>query len=442
MPMPPIRYADNNGVFIAYRTFGGGDDVIMTSSATLTMETVWPWVKAVAESARVTWYDKRGTGASDGAANFSFEERVDDIRAVMDAAGISRAHLYGASEGGPQSVIFAAAYPDRVKSLTLYGTYPSFMKRRDHPHGWDMTLSEYGRFVDRIVAGVAGDPEAGRWFWEMWAPTLASSPGFVEMIAGITVSTGPGATRLIWEAMYEADVRALLPAIQVPTTVLHCTGDRVASIEGARYLAKHIPGAKLVEINSQDHFVLDVYPEIVTAINEHIARGGDGSPQESDRRLLTVLFTDIVNSTPTAARAGDRAWTELLDRHDALARGLVASHHGRLVKTTGDGLVATFEGPSRAVSCASAMHKAMAELGLPIRAGIHVGEIEIRSDDDIAGMGVHIAARIAGLAGATQTVVSRTVKDLVVGSAFRFDDLGEHALKGVDEPWQCYTLSV
>ena len=225
--MPPIRYADNNGVFIAYRTFGGGDDVIMTSSATLTMETVWPWVKAVAESARVTWYDKRGTGASDGAANFSFEERVDDIRAVMDAAGIQRAHLYGASEGGPQSVIFAAAHPKRVKSLTLYGTYPSFMKRRD-----------------------------------------------------------------------------------------------------------------------------------------------------------------------------------------------------------------------RAVSCASAMHKAMAELGLPIRAGIHVGEIEIRSDDDIAGMGVHIAARIAGLAGATQTVVSRTVKDLVVGSAFRFDDLGEHALKGVDEPWQCYTLSV
>lgn len=439
--MPPIRYADNNGVFIAYRTFGEGDDVIMTSSATITMETMWTWVKVVGESARVTWYDKRGTGASDGAANFSFEERVDDIRAVMDAAGIQRAHLYGASEGGPQSVIFAASYPDRAKSLTLYGTYPSFMKRRDHPHGWDMTLSEYGRFVDRIVASTAGDPEAMRWFWDLWAPTLAATPGFFEVISGMSRPTSPGETRLIWEAMYEADVRSLLPAIQVPTTVVHCIGDRVASIEGARYLAKHIPGAKLVEIDSNDHFVLNVYPEIVAAIHDHIASSGNRSTGVSERRLLTVLFTDIVDSTPTAARAGDRAWTELLDRHDAIARGLVASHQGRLVKTTGDGLVATFEGPSRAVSCASAMHQAMAELGLPIRAGIHVGEIEIRSDDDIAGMGVHIAARIAGLAGASQTVVSRTLKDLVVGSAFRFDDLGEHVLKGVDQPWQCYTLA-
>lgn len=439
--MPPIEYADNDGVYIAYRTFGDGDDVIMTASATLTMETMWTWVQVIAESCRVTWYDKRGTGASDGAANFSFEERVDDIRAVMDAAGIERAHLYGASEGGPQSIIFAATYPDRVKSLTLYGTYPAWMKRRDYPHGWDMTMSEYSRFVDRIVASIAGDREAMLWFWDMWAPTLAATPGFLDVIAGLPRSTSPGAVRLIWEAMYEADVRALLPSIQIPTTVVHVTGDRVAPIEGARYLAARIPDAKLVEIDGNDHFVLEAYPEILDAIQEQVANAGDRKERKFERRLMTVLFTDIVDSTPTAARAGDRAWIDLLDRHDALAQDLVASHLGRLVKTTGDGLVATFEGPSRAVSCAAAMQDEMVRLGLSIRAGVHVGEIEVRSNDDIGGMGVHIASRIAGLAGPSQTIVSRTVKDLVVGSSLRFDDFGEHLLKGVGEPWQCYSLS-
>ena len=442
MSMPPIKYADNNGVFIAYRTMGGGDDVVVTAAATLTMDAMSKYAESLVVSNRVTWYDKRGTGASDGAANFSFEERVDDIRAVMDAAGIERAHLFGQSEGGPQSILFAATYPERVKSLTLYGTYPSCMKKRDYPHGFDMTVSQWSRFVDRVVASAAGDREAMAWFWDMWAPTLAAQPGFFDLIANLPKSTSPGAARLIWEAMYEADVRALLPLIQVPTTVVHVTGDRVAPIEGGRYLAKHIPGAKLVEIVGNDHFALEIYPEIVDAINEHVVNAKtDRVDHRFDRRLMAVLFTDIVNSTPTAARAGDRAWTELLDRHDKLARRLVMAHGGRHVKSTGDGLVATFEGPSGAVRCAAELHAQMVEIGLPIRAGIHVGEIEIRSDGDIAGIGVHIAARIAGLATASQTVVSRTVKDLVVGSDLRFDDFGEHRLKGVDDTWQCFTVA-
>ncbi len=435
-----MKYADNNGVFIAYRTFGEGDDVVSAPAATLTMDIMWPYVQRIAETNRVTWYDKRGTGASDGAGNFSFEERVDDIRAVMDAAGLERAHLFGASEGGPQSIIFAATYPERVKSLTLYGTFPSWMKRRDYPHGWDMTVSEYSRWVDRVVASSAGDRDAMAWFWDMWAPTLAATPGFFDLVASLPVATSPGAARLIWEAMYEADVRALLPSIQVPTTVVHVTGDRVAPVEGARYLATHIPGAKLVEIAGNDHFALEIYPEILDAINEHVATADGSGRRRVDRRLMTVLFTDIVDSTPAASRAGDSAWTELLDRHDTLARRLVTTHGGRYVKSTGDGLVATFDGPSGAVHCASSLHSHMAELGLPIRAGVHVGEIEIRSDGDIAGIAVHIAARIAGLATASQTIVSRTVKDLVVGSELRFDDFGEHRLKGVDDPWQCFRM--
>ena len=442
MTMPPMKYADNNGVFIAYRTIGDGDDVVMTAAAILTMETMWGLAERFAVSNRVTWFDKRGTGASDGAANFSFEERVDDIRAVMDAAGIERAHLWGASEGGPQSIIFAATYPERVKSLTLYGTYPSCMKRRDYPHGFDMTVSQWSRFVDRVVASTAGDRDAMAWFWDMWAPTLAAQPGFFDIIDALPKTTSPGAARLIWEAMYEADVRALLPAVQVPTTIVHVTGDRVAPIEGGRYLAKHIPGAKLVEIVGNDHFTLAMYPEVIEAVNEHVANAKtDRVDHHFDRRLMAVLFTDIVNSTPTASRAGDRAWTELLDRHDTLGRRLVNTHGGRHVKSTGDGLVATFEGPSGAVRCAADLHAQMVELGLPIRAGIHVGEIETRPDGDIAGIGVHIAARIAGLATASQTVVSRTVKDLVVGSDLRFDDFGEHRLKGIDETWHCFKVA-
>ena len=253
--------------------------MVLTAAATLTMDVLWPYVRTIAETSRVTWYDKRGTGASDGAANFSFEERVDDSRAPMDAAGIKRAHLYGQSEGGPQSIIFAAAYPERVKSLTLYGTCPSFMKRRDYPHGHDMTLSQYSRWVDRVVASSAGDRNAMAWFWDVWAPTLAATPGFFDVISSLPVATSPGAARLIWVAMYEADVRALLPSIQVPTTVVHVIGDRVTPIEGGRYLAEHIPGAKPVEIVGNDHFALEIYPAILDAINEHVARAdGERAP--------------------------------------------------------------------------------------------------------------------------------------------------------------------
>lgn len=242
--------------------------------------------------------------------------------------------------------------------------------------------------------------------------------------------------------MYDADIRTLLPAIHVPTTIVHRKGDRVAPFAGAQYLASRIEGASLVALDGDDHFCVEPIAELTAAVEAHVT--GDAEVQGSgrfDRLLATVLFTDIVDSTMSASHHGDQRWTELLERHDQAARSLIVGHGGRLVKTTGDGVLATFDGPSRAVDCARRLHTAMADVGLAVRAGLHTGEIELRPDGDVAGMGVHIAARVSGLAGAGETLVSRTVRDLVVGSGFVFHDAGEHRLKGVDEPWQCFRLA-
>ena len=243
--------------------------------------------------------------------------------------------------------------------------------------------------------------------------------------------------------MYEVDVRSLLPSVRVPTTVLHCMGDRVCPIEGGRYLAEHIPGAELIEMEGGDHFALEPSPEMLAAVRRRLEAGREPVTVDSaapERRLATVLFTDIVNSTATAAARGDAEWTTALELHDTAAARVVEDHQGRVTKTTGDGLVATFDGPSRAVDCAAALHTEIANIGLPIRAGLHTGEIELRSDGDIAGMGVHIAARVSGLAGSGETMASRTVRDLCVGSGHTFNDAGEHVLKGVEDMWQCYRL--
>jgi class 3 adenylate cyclase len=443
-PKPAIQYALSGDVHIAFSSYGQGEPVIITSAATVTMDGKWDlgFVQALSPHAQVIWYDKRGTGSSDGVASFTFEERTDDIRAIMDALGIEAAHLTGGSEGGPMSLLFAATYPDRVKSLTLYGSYPSLRRRPDYPHGWNLTLKEYDQFVDKVVANSLGDPEAVQWFWEMFSPSNAARPEFIEQAKSRPASTSPNAVRLIWENMYEVDVRSVLPTIRVPTTVVHRTGDRVAPIEGGRYLAEHIPGAKLIELPGDDHAPIDVneYQKWLDAIRENIAIAEAREPIAVDRRLTTVLFTDIVNSTPAAAEAGDQAWTNLLDRHDETAQRSIADHHGQLVKTTGDGLLATFDGPSRAVHCAVALHQQLGQLGLPIRAGLHTGEIEIRGDD-VAGIAVHIAARISGLAGAGETMVSSTVKDLSSGSGLAFDDMGDQNLKGVDQPWRCFQFA-
>jgi pimeloyl-ACP methyl ester carboxylesterase len=309
--MPAARFARSGDVYIAFAQHGVGPDLVFVPAATSTMGLLWGagLVQGIARDARVTWYDKRGLGQSDGAANFTFEERMDDVRAIMDAAEIDSAHFAGVSEGGPMSILFAATYPERVQSLTLYGTYPSARRRPDYPEGWDM--GEFGQYVDRVVAARLGDPEALRWQAEQFFPSKANDEEFLTAFAA-GMSSSPTAVRLVWENMYEVDVRSILTTIQVPTTIVHRVGDRVAPLAGGRYLAEHISGAKLVEVPGDDH-------------------GDLLCPVEVDRRLATVLFTDIVDSTPAAERSGDRAWSGLLDKHDSAAAAIITSHQGILV---------------------------------------------------------------------------------------------------------------
>jgi class 3 adenylate cyclase/pimeloyl-ACP methyl ester carboxylesterase len=442
MQPPAIQYAKSDDVHIAYMVAGEGPpDVVFIPGATGHVEGFWAyhWLRELAQHARVIWYDKRGTGASDRVASFSFEERVDDVLAVLEAVGIREAHIWGGSEGVPLAILLAASYPERVLSLTLYGGFPAWMRRRDYPHGLNMSLHDYSAWVDRMVRAYAGDPEALEWMCTLFAPSLAPDREFRAMWArGIARNSSPAAAREVWEMLYEVDVRHALPLVRVPTTVVHFTGDRVCPIEGGRYIAEHVPGAKMIELPGEDHFFPGPFPEMVEAVLDNLQRASQRvADTASERRFATVMLTDFVDSTLAAARAGDRAWSATLDRHDALAAQIVAAEGGQLVKTTGDGVLATFDVPSRGIRCASEMHVALTDLGLTIRAGLHAGEV-VRRKDDIAGLAVHIASRISDKAGPGETLVSSTVKDLVVGSGFAFDDCGEHNLKGIEQAWHLF----
>lgn len=444
--MPEIRYARDGEAHIAYMTAGRDDDrdLLLTPGIYSHVEGIWgsSWVQELTRHARVTWYDKRGTGASDPAANFTFEERIADILAVMDAACIERAHLYGGSEGGPMSILFATMYPERVLSLTLYGTYASLMRKADYPNGLDMSLRDYSRWVDRMVMAYEGDPDALQWMCDIFCPTLSPDPGFRSFwLRNLRKNASPGAARTLWEMLYEIDVRHLLPAVRVPTTIVHATGDRLCHIGGARYLAEHIPGARFVELPGDDHWI-PVHPQgLIDAVLHSLERGEARAPHSATgRRLATVLFSDMVSSTEAALRAGDAAWRQTLDQHDGLLSAEVSRFGGELVKTTGDGILATFEGPSSAVRCGIELHRVVEPLGIRLRVGMHAGEIETRGSD-VAGVGVAIAARVASIAGAGETLVSSTVKDLVIGAGFHFQDRGTHALKGVPDEWRIFSAT-
>jgi class 3 adenylate cyclase/esterase/lipase len=383
----------------------------------------------MARFARVVTFDKRGTGLSDRSLGFgSLADRMDDIRAVMDAAGMERAALYGISEGGPLAILFAATYPDRVTKLCLYGTFARAAYDSDYEIGmspesaepWLTTLREEwgkGAGIGRFVQNVP--PEA--------APIIAR----YERNA-----TTPKMVEEIMRANFAIDVRSALPAITVPTLVMHTTGDPAAPVQFGRYLAQHIPSAEYVEFEGAVHGdwnTKGLFPEAAAFL------AGEVSHSTADRMLATILFTDIVSSTETDVRVGDRRWRQLLDQHDDLAKRRIERHRGRLVKTTGDGLLATFDGPARAIACAQEIASGAKPLGLDIRAGLHTGEVELRGDD-ITGLGVVIARRVCDLAGKDELLASRTVKDLVIGSGITFADRGVHALKGVPEDWQLYAV--
>jgi class 3 adenylate cyclase len=442
------RYARSGDVSIAYRVLGEGPfDLVYVPPAISNVELMWdqPWAASyferLASFSRLIVFDKRGTGASDRVAGLpSLEARMDDLRAVMDAAGSERAAVFGLSEGGPMALLFAATYPGRVPALVVYGSLPRYAWAPDAPWG--------RRFDEREIeewASTWGTPESAAEMVAMMAPDYAGDEQAVRRMASWQrLSASPGALIQLERMNAEIDVRHVLPSIQCPTLVLHKTDDANIPIEAGRYMAEQIPSARLVELPGSVHF--DYHPEAVDRILDEaesflvgIWEAGGWDEPEPDRVLATVLFTDIVGSTAKALELGDARWRDLLAQHHAAVRAQLARFRGREVDTAGDGVFAAFDGPARAIRCACAVREAVGRLGLDVRAGLHSGECEL-VDGKIGGIAVHIGARVAAEAGAGEVLVSSTVRDLVAGSGLEFEDRGPRELKDLPGEWRLYAV--
>jgi class 3 adenylate cyclase len=429
-------------VQIAFDVFGSGPRTMVFVQGWVTnLELLWEHPRVaraldrLGSFCRVVNFDKRGTGLSDRVPVDrlpTLEERMDDVRAVMDAAACERAVLFGHSEGGPMCLLFAAAYPERTEGLILYGSFATRRRRPDYP--WAPTPEERARHLQAIRDGWGGVVHLRE-----LAPGVAGDAGFADWWARyLRSSASPAAAVALTSMNSDVDVRPVLPTIRVPTLIVHRTGDRRVDVGGARWMAQQIPGARYVELPGDDHLVWADPDPIIDAVEEFVT--GVPAAAVPDRVLATVLFTDIVRSTETAAAVGDDEWRRRLDRHDELVRRYLDRYRGRLVKTTGDGVLAVFDGPARAVRCAQSVADAVGALGLEIRAGVHTGEIEMRGED-VGGLSVHIGARVAALAAPGEVLVSRTVVDLVVGSGISFTSRGVHELKGVPGSWELYRAS-
>jgi pimeloyl-ACP methyl ester carboxylesterase len=439
---PETRYAKTaDGVHIAYQVLGDGPfDLVVITGYVSNVELAWDdpeiaeFLRSLASFSRLIQFDRRGLGLSDPVQGApTIEDRMQDVRAVMDAAGSERAALLGISEGGPMSMVFAATYPERVSALVLYGSFARMTEADGYP--WGYPSETFEQFVDAKIASWGGDDTV-----DFFAPSRARDSEFRRRWAAFERrATSPGAYRSLMQMNADTDVRDILPSIRVPTLVLHRSDDIPIRVGNGRYLSEHIAGARFVELPGEDHFffvgdtsrLLDEVEEFLT---------GRRSVHEQDRVLATVLFTDIVASTEEAARLGDTAWRKLLDFHDTLTRREVDRWRGRLVKSTGDGALATFDGPARAIRCAASLQAALRGQQVRTRAGLHTGEIELRGDD-IGGIGVHIAARVEALAEPDQVLVTKTVTDLVAGSGISFADRGLHDLKGVPGSWQLFAVA-
>lgn len=435
-----MRYARSDGVSIAYRVIeGDGPPVVFVPGFASNVgdfesfPAFAAW-RPIVEATRWVMLDKRGTGLSDRAVGVAdLQTRMDDVRAVMDEVGLDRAHLLGVSEGGPMSILFAATYPERVLSLTLVGSFARFTQSPSHP--WMPTPEE--REATRAQAvEFWGTGWVVATMFDFERPSAEELEGLarIEMAAA-----SPDAVSQIFAMNQLIDVGDVLATVRVPTLVVHDRDDHVVPVACGRYLAEHIPDARLVETSGVGHGAL--VGEQWAAVGEIVEFiTGNRPVVPVDRVLATVLFTDIVGSTERAASEGDARWRQLLDRHDEITRASVAEHRGVAVKSTGDGFLAHFDGPGRAVRCAEDLGDRLRAVGLEVRAGLHTGEIELRGDD-IGGLAVHVASRVAGLAGAGEVLVSRTVKDLTVGSDLAYVDRGEHELKGVPDHWQLYEVT-
>jgi pimeloyl-ACP methyl ester carboxylesterase len=440
-PAPPTRYALSGDAHIAYQVFGEGDlDLVFVPGFVSNIEHYWEMPKVpdllerLGSFARVAIFDKRGTGLSDPVAEPPpLEQRMDDMQAVMDAVGMERAALFGVSEGGPASVLFAATYPDRTSALVLYGSTPRF--RTDSDISWGATDEQ----VEMVLADVSSRWGEGA-LLEAFAPSTAGDSRMEEVWGKFQrAGASPAMARAVMAALFKIDVRDVLPTIRVPTLIVHRVGDLIAPVEGARLMAERIPDARLVEFEGDDHvpFTGDFNP-VLDEMEEFLTGARQARPL--DRVLATVMFTDIVDSTRRAADVGDRGWSRMLERHDELTRRQLERFRGQEVKTLGDGFLATFDGPARAIECACAIRDGIGSHGLQVRAGLHTGECELYGDD-VRGMAVNIGARVGALADANEVLVSSTVKDLVVGADLRFTERGEYELKGVPGKWRLYAAA-
>ena len=433
---PVTRYAKSGDIHVAYQVFGeGAVNVVVAPLFVSNVEVLWEypdaarWLLRLASFARVAVFDKRGTGMSDRVTELpGLEQRIDDVRAVMDAVGMEQAALLGISEGGSLSALFAATYPERCSALVLYGSFARFTS-------WLPT--------EEALAGLLGYIDQA---WgsggalSFFAPSLANDPAAQQWFGRLErLGASPAAATALMRMNSQIDISDIIPNIRVPTLVIHRKDDACINVEGGRYLAERIPGSRYIELPGIDHapWVGDNAMEIADDIEEFLT--GTRAPVTIDRVLATVLFTDIVGSTEKAAALGDRRWRDLLDNHHATIRRNLARFRGHEVKTTGDGILATFDGPARGVRCACAIADEIRPLGIEVRAGLHTGECEM-TDDDVGGIAVHIGARVAALAGAGEVLVSSTVKDLVAGSGIRFGDRGSQSLRGVPGEWRIFAV--
>jgi pimeloyl-ACP methyl ester carboxylesterase len=440
--VPETSYATVDGTHIAYQVIGEGPfDLVHVPGFVSNIELAWEeplyehFLSRLASFSRLIIFDKRGTGMSDRLPTDrlpTLEERMDDVRAVLDAVGSERVALFSHSEGGSLSVLFAATYPERTIALVTNGIFAKRIWSLDYP--WAPTPEQRARDIEEMERDWGGTG----WL-EHLAPSCSKDRAFKQRLAAyFRRSASPGAAAALMRMNTQIDIRAVLPAIRVPTLMIHRTGDQDAQVEEGRWIATQIAGARFVELPGDDHLpwvgdtdgLLDVVEEFLT---------GAPAGSSTNRQLASLLFTDLVDSTGQLSRVGDRAWRDLLDRHYRDVRRQLARYRGRELDTAGDGFLASFDGPGRAIHAAIAIRAGADRDGLTIRAGVHTGEVEIHGPT-FAGIAVHVGARIAAQAQPGEILVSRTVRDLVAGSGLVFVDRGVHSLKGVVDDWQLYAV--
>jgi class 3 adenylate cyclase len=444
---PPFRYASrDDGRRVAYQVVGDGDlDLVFLFGWPTHLGLIWEnpsfaaFFGKLASFSRLILYDRLGNGLSDrGVGGYVFEDEMDDVRAVLAAVGSERAALFGCHIGGRLALLLAATYPDEVSAVVTFGSHPATLSDDDFP--WGATLEDHEALLAEIKV-TSATPERAVQFLEWVAPREAADPSVRHWWRMFTLSSASSAeTYEAIRSLGPVDIRGMLGSVQTPVLVLHRSGDRAADVRASRYMAERIPGARFVELPGDDHLPCFGDQDTVVELTQEFLTGAR-PVVEPDRVLATVLFTDIVDSTRLAAELGDRRWHRLLVAHQEVVRQQLGRFRGQEVKTTGDGFLATFDGPARAIRAADAIRVGLAELGLGVRVGLHTGECELLGED-IGGIAVHIAARVMAAAGAGEIVCSRTVKDLVAGAGYAFADRGVRTLKGVPDSWQLYAVEL